>query len=76
MTCFFCKGTMENSVTTHFSDLDSCIAIIKSVPCRRCSQCGEVVYLLDVGQRLEQIVDALKASLTEVAIIQYSSSAA
>ena len=76
MTCFFCKGIMENSVTTHFSDLDSCIAIIKSVPCRKCTQCGEVVYVLEVGQRLEQIVNTLKDSLTEVAIIKYSSVAA
>ena len=67
---------MEDSFTTHFSDIGSCIAIIKSVPCRMCTQCGEVVYVLDVGQRLEQIVNALKDTLTEVAIIQYSGAAA
>ena len=67
---------MEHSVSTHFSDLGTCIAIVKSVPCWKCTQCGEVVYFLEVGERLEQIVNTLKDSLTEVAIIKYSNAAA
>ena len=50
MTCFFCKGTMEDGTTTHFADLGTCIVIIKSVPCNTCMQCGEVTYNLDVGE--------------------------
>ena len=76
MTCFFCKGTMEDSTTTHFADLGTCIIVIKNVPCHTCTQCGEVAYKLDVGERLEQIIDMLKNSLTEVAIVHYSDMAA
>jgi len=72
MTCFFCKGSMEANNTTHFADLDSCITVIKNVPCHTCTQCGEVAYSLDVGERIEQIINMLKGSLTEVAIVQYS----
>ena len=76
MACFFCKGTMENGTTTHFADLGSCIVITKSVPCHKCTQCGEVAYPLAVGERLEQIINNLKDSLTEVAIVLYSETAA
>ena len=76
MTCFFCKGTMEESTTTHFTDLGSCIVIAKNVPCHSCTQCGEVAYSLAVGERLEQIIGNLKDSLAEVAIVIYSDSAA
>jgi len=31
---------------------------------------------LDVGERLEQIVDALRDTLTEIAVVQYSDKAA
>ena len=76
MTCFFCKGTMEDGTTTYFSDLGSCIIIVKNVPCHICTQCSETVYSLEVGERLEQIVESLKNSLAEVAIVQYSNEAA
>jgi len=76
MTCFFCKGTMKDDTTTHFADLDTCIIIIKNVPCHTCTQCGEVAYGLEVGERLEQIISTLKNSLTEVAIVHYSNTAA
>ena len=76
MTCFFCKGSMENSVTTYFSDLGSCIVVVKTVPCHKCTQCGEVAYPLKIGERLEQIIDNLRNSMTEVAIVNYSSAAA
>ena len=76
MTCFFCKGTMEKNFTTYFNDLDSSIVVVKAVPCFKCTQCGEVAYSLDVGERLEEITNTLKSSLTEVAIVNYSASAA
>lgn len=76
MKCFFCKGTMKDDTTTYFSDLGSCIVIIKNVPCYICTQCSETVYSLEVGERLEQILESHKNSLTEVAIIQYSNKAA
>ena len=76
MTCFFCKGKKENALTIDVTDLGSCIVIIRGVPCHKCAQCGEITFDLAVGERLEQIVDTLKDSLTEIAVVQYSDSVA
>ena len=72
MTCFFCKGTLNESTTNHFVDLSSSMVIVKNVPCRRCDQCGEVLYTGVIVRRIEQIVDTLKNSLTEIAVVNYS----
>lgn len=32
MTCFYCKGDMTESTTTHFAELKNCIVIIKMYP--------------------------------------------
>jgi YgiT-type zinc finger domain-containing protein len=70
--CFYCKGKLKDDTTAHFANLDSCMVIIKSVPCQTCEQCGEVVYNGTVIKRLEQIIKALKSSLTEIAVVTYS----
>jgi YgiT-type zinc finger domain-containing protein len=72
MTCFFCKGSMQSGLTSHFAEAGNCIIIIKSVPCSKCTQCGEVTYSGAVAIRLEQIIVELKKSLTEIAVVNYS----
>jgi YgiT-type zinc finger domain-containing protein len=67
---------MADGLTTDFTDFETGIIIIKNVPCHKCTQCGEVSFSLDVSERLEQIVDSLKGSVTEVAIVKYSNEAA
>ena len=76
MKCYFCKGKMVDGLTTDVTDLGSSVIIIRKVPCHKCSQCGDVSFALIVAERLEQIVDELKTTVTEIAIIQYSSAAA
>lgn len=72
MTCFFCKGTMENSTTTFMVQLENCIVIVKNVPCFKCDQCGEESFSFEVTQRLEKIIDKCKEALTEIAVVNYS----
>jgi len=67
---------MIDGVTTDVTDLGSSVIIIRNVPCHRCSQCGEVSFPINVAERLEQMVDALRGSVTEIAIIQFSIAAA
>ncbi len=76
MTCFYCKGNMKESTTTYMEDLGSCIVIIKNVPCTKCSQCGEVSYNGTVIRQIEKIIEQLKNSLTEVAIVNFSTNVA
>ena len=72
MICCSCGGDMVETTTTYFEQLESTIVIIKNVPCHKCGQCGEVVYNGIVVNRLEQIMEQLEKTLTEVAIINYS----
>ncbi|MGN0171201.1 MAG: type II toxin-antitoxin system MqsA family antitoxin [Acutalibacteraceae bacterium] len=72
MSCFMCKGTTEEKNTTFMVDLGNCIVIVKNVPSHVCTQCGEVSYSDDVAKRLEQIVDSMKAAITEIAVVNYA----
>ena len=76
MTCFYCKGEMESGFTTHVAELEKCIVIIKNVPCMKCSQCGEVVISGTVMKKIENVLKKCSDIMTEVAIINFSDSAA
>lgn len=75
MNCFFCKGKLTDSTTTHVVTLDNCIIIIKNVPCDRCMQCGETFFSDEVVERLDHIVNDLRAVVTEIAVVSYSEAA-
>jgi len=76
MTCFFCKGIKMDSTTTDVTDLGTRLIIVRNVPCYKCEQCSEITFDLVVGERLEQIVDALRDTISEIAVVQYSVTAA
>ncbi len=76
MTCFSCKGEIINGVTTFMIEKNGCVIAVKNVPCLKCEQCGEVSYTGTVYERLEQIIDTLRDSMTEVAIVKYTNAAA
>ena len=72
MTCFVCKGHLEDKLTTFMVDVGNCIIIVKNVPSQVCKQCGEVSYSNDVAEQLESIIKAMRKSLTEIAVINYT----
>jgi len=72
MTCFMCKGHLEDKSSTFMIDLGNCIVIVKNVPSQVCAQCGETSYSNDVAQRLETIVNDMRKAVTEIAVINYS----
>jgi len=77
MTCFMCKGTVQNDRSVFTADAGGCVVVIKNVPSGVCCQCGEVSYSDDVARRLEQIVQSVTQSATaEVAVVCYSEKAA
>ena len=75
-----CKGKLEEKNTTFMVELDNCIIIIKNVPSLVCEQCGEVSYSnevskqleKEVSKQLEKLVNAVRNSITEITIINYS----
>ena len=72
MRCFFCKGELVGSTTTHVVTLDNCIIIVKNVPCTRCDQCGETFFSDKVAEQLELIVKRFRTAVTEIAVVNYS----
>lgn len=75
MICFSCKGNLEKSTTTYMTEYNNCYIIIKNVPCTKCTQCGEE-YLNGVTlQKIENILESLKNTLTELAIVDYNKAA-
>ena len=71
MNCFYCKGTLKDNHTAHVVKLETCIIIIKNVPCTECVQCGQTFYDNPVALQLEKIVKKFKTAFTEVAIVNY-----
>lgn len=75
MSCFMCKGNLEDKLTNFIADLGNCIIIVKDVPSQVCSQCGEVSYSNEVALQLEKIINETKNTLTEIAVVRYSDAA-
>ena len=77
MNCFMCKGTVQDALSSFTTDISGCVIVVKQVPSRVCSQCGEVSYSDEVARQLEQIVKYILASAkTEVAVVSYNKIAA
>lgn len=72
MECLMCKGKLKSKKTTFMIELENCIVIIKNVPSEVCVQCGEVSYSNDVAKQLEKLVNAVRNSMTEITVINYT----
>ena len=74
-TYFLCKGKIENQLTTFMVDLGNCIVIVRNVPSQVCTQCGETSYTDEVAEQPEHIVNSVRNSMTEIAVVNYHSAA-
>ena len=63
MNCFMCKGELKNEKET--------IIIIKGVPAKVCTQCGEQYFDDETTENIEKIVNQLKKLSTEISIVNY-----
>ena len=72
MMCFMCKGHLIDKPTTFMVDIEKSIIIVRNVPSQVCNQCGEVSYNNDVTKQLEKIVNSLRKSITEIAVVNYA----
>ena len=71
MNCFMCKGNLEKKDVNYLVDLDNKIIIIKGVPARVCTQCGEQYFDDETAENIEKIVNQLKKLTMEVSIVNY-----
>ena len=67
-----CKGSLTDKPATFMVDIVNSIIIVKNVPSQVCNQCGEESYSDEIAKQLEKIVNSLRASVTEIAVINYA----
>ena len=72
MNCFMCKGNLEKRKVNYVVDLENTIIIIKGVPAKVCTQCGEQYFDDEIAQNIEKIVNKLKQLTVEVTIVKYN----
>ncbi len=71
--CLSCKsGKMVDSTTTYTAVLGNCILIIKNVPCVKCKQCGDVLYNMDILEKIDRIAAMAEKMASEVSIVDYT----
>ena len=71
MKCLSCKKEMYESLTTDVTDLGNIVIVIRNVPCLKCKECDEEYYTAETIKKLESIVESVKQSLQEIAIIDF-----
>ena len=76
MTCFYCKGQVEDQVSSFMTEVNHKIIIVRNVPSQVCRQCGEVSYSRDVAVQLEEKVKYATHAEMEVSISSYRELAA
>ena len=76
MNCFMCKGEVIEKKVSYMVDLETTIIIIKGVPAKVCTQCGEQYFGDETSENIETIVNKLKDLSTEVTIINYNENVA
>lgn len=71
MSCFKCKGELIEKQVNYVVNLENTIIIIKGVPAKVCSQCGEQYFDDKTTENIEKIIKQLKELETEITIINY-----
>lgn len=71
MNCFMCKGNLEEKKVNYVVDLEETIIIIKGVPARVCTQCGEQHFDDRTAENIEKIVNQLRQLATEITVVNY-----
>ncbi|MDO4545607.1 MAG: type II toxin-antitoxin system MqsA family antitoxin [Bacillota bacterium] len=71
--CFYCKSeALKPTKTNYVVDLDSCIIIVKNVPCEECEQCGEKYFSDEIVEKLDAIVDEAKKLVSEITVVDFA----
>lgn len=76
MRCVKCGAETFSDKTTDVIEFDECILVIRNIPCRKCSECDEVIYSGKTIRELEKIVDKVKISLTDILVVDFKKIAA
>ena len=76
MKCLICKAdSMVSDRSTYFAQLPDCYVIIENVPCKKCTQCGEVVYSASVMEKIDDLLKTVQAFASRILIMDYNRAA-
>ena len=76
MNCLICKsGTMIDSVETYFAKLNGGYVIIENVPCKKCEQCGEILFSVFTIEKIENLLEVYEKIQSKIFIVDYRQAA-
>ena len=76
MNCLVCKsGTMTDSFETYFAKLKTGYVIIENVPCKKCEQCGEILFSVSVIEKIENLAENLEKISSKIFIFDFNQAA-
>ena len=67
---------LKKEKVNYVVDLKETIIIIKGVPAKVCTQCGEQYFDDETTENIEKIVNQLKKLSTEISIVNYEKNVA
>lgn len=76
MNCLVCKsGTLIEGVETYFARLNDGYIIIENVPCKKCEQCGEILFSASTIEKIEDLLEAYQKVPSKIFIVDYRKAA-
>lgn len=69
--CPLCAGEKKSGTTTYSVDLKFGVVVVRDVPAKVCSQCGEEWIEQKVAKELERIVQNARLAHCELEVIPF-----
>ena len=66
---------MIDSFETYFAKLKTGYVIIENVPCKKCEQCGEILFSASVIEKIEKLIDNIEKISSKIFIFDYNNAA-
>ena len=76
MRCMKCGAATVQGTTSDVFDVGEGVIVIRNIPCRKCTECAEVIYSGKVIRALEKIIERATQTLSEIAVIDFAKIAA
>ena len=76
MNCLVCKsGKMLDGFETYFAKVKTGYVIIENVPCKKCEQCGEILFSALVIEKIEILLENVEKISSKIFIFDYNQAA-
>ncbi len=69
--CPLCRGEMKEGFTTYSVELGFGVVVVRNVPAKICSQCGEEWISPTVAEELEKIVNNARQNQYEIEVVSF-----